>query len=56
MSFADSYELKQELGKGAFSVVHLAINKKNGDKVAVKIIDKTVANAEADEKRLKNEV
>lgn len=42
--------------RGAFSVVHLAVDKKTGDRVAVKIIDKTQANAEADEKRLKNEV
>jgi len=55
-AFKDVYDLKQELGKGAFSVVHLAVDKKTGDRVAVKIIDKTQANAEADEKRLKNEV
>ncbi len=42
--------------RGAFSVVKLAINKKTGEKVAVKIIDKTQASAEADEKRLKTEV
>jgi len=56
MSFKETYDLKQELGKGAFSVVHLAVHKKTGDKVAVKIIDKTIATAEADERRLKNEV
>jgi len=50
------YDLKDELGKGAFSTVKLAINKKTGEKVAVKIIDKTQASAEADEKRLKTEV
>eukprot|EP01117_Protostelium_nocturnum_P012262 TRINITY_DN450_c1_g1_i1.p1 TRINITY_DN450_c1_g1~~TRINITY_DN450_c1_g1_i1.p1 ORF type:complete len:348 (-),score=97.94 TRINITY_DN450_c1_g1_i1:158-1051(-) len=54
--FLEAYDMKQELGKGAFSVVHLAINKKTGENCAVKIIDKTVANAEADERRLKNEV
>lgn len=42
--------------RGAFSIVKLAINKKTGEKVAVKIIDKTQASAEADEKRLKTEV
>jgi len=52
----DIYDLKDELGKGAFSVVKLAVNKKTGEKVAVNIIDKTQASAEADEKRLKTEV
>jgi len=56
MSFKDTYELSKIIGRGAFSVVHLAIHKKTGDQVAVKIIDKTVANAEEDEKRFKNEV
>jgi len=52
----EHYDLKDELGKGAFSIVKLAINKKTGEKVAVKIIDKTQASAEADEKRLRTEV
>jgi len=52
----EQYELKDELGKGAFSVVKLAINKKTGEKVAVKIIDKTQASSDSDEKRLKTEV
>jgi len=55
-NFAAVYELKEEIGKGAFSVVHLAISKKTGEKVAVKIIDKKDANAEQDEKRLQTEV
>lgn len=50
------YDLKDELGKGAFSVVKLAVNKKTNEKVAVKIIDKTQASAESDAKRLKTEV
>jgi len=52
----DTYEIKDDLGKGAFSVVKLAINKKTGEKVAVKVIDKKAASTEQDEKRLKTEV
>jgi len=33
---ADVYEIKEELGKGAFSVVKLAINKKNRRKMCSK--------------------
>jgi serine/threonine protein kinase len=36
--------------------VKLGVNKKTGEKVAIKVIDKTQATAEADEKRLKTEV
>jgi len=52
----DKYDLKEEIGKGAFSVVHMAINKQDGSKVAVKCIDKKTATAEADAKRLQTEV
>jgi len=53
----DTYELKEELGKGAFSIVKLAVNKKTGEKVAVKIINKNkAANSEQDAKRLQTEV
>jgi len=54
--FSTIYELKEEIGKGAFSVVHLAVSIKTGEKVAVKIIDKKEASAEQDEKRMKTEV
>ena len=37
----DKYTFKEELGRGAFSIVKLAISKENGDKVAVKVIDKS---------------
>lgn len=36
------YDLKEELGKGAFSVVHRAIHKKTGQEFAVKVIKKAV--------------
>jgi serine/threonine protein kinase len=31
------YEFKEELGRGAFSIVKLAINKQSGASVAVKV-------------------
>jgi len=56
MALQDSYEMKEELGKGAFSVVHLAISKKDGSRVAVKVINKEAQKAEQDAKRLQTEV
>eukprot|EP01101_Sappina_pedata_P006966 TRINITY_DN3584_c0_g2_i1.p1 TRINITY_DN3584_c0_g2~~TRINITY_DN3584_c0_g2_i1.p1 ORF type:complete len:326 (+),score=145.32 TRINITY_DN3584_c0_g2_i1:64-978(+) len=41
MSLTDKYEVKQELGRGAFSVVNLAIEKSTGIKYAVKMIKKS---------------
>jgi len=52
----DVYDIKDELGKGAFSVVFLAVNKKTGEKVAVKTIDKKAASTVQDQNRLKTEV
>jgi len=34
------YELKKELGRGAFSVVKLGVNRKTKERVAIKIIDR----------------
>jgi calcium/calmodulin-dependent protein kinase I len=34
------YELKEDLGSGNFSVVKLGVNRKTGEEVAVKVIDK----------------
>ncbi len=39
VSTATTYHLKKQLGKGSFSNVFEAINKK-GDKVAIKVISK----------------
>jgi len=39
-ALTSKYDLKGDLGRGAFSVVKLAINKKTKDKVAIKIIDR----------------
>lgn len=39
-SFAERYDLREDLGKGAFSVVKRCIKKDNGQELAVKIINK----------------
>ena len=44
--FASTYILAGELGKGAFSIVRLGVNKATGAKVAVKIVQKKELNAE----------
>ena len=41
MCFSPAGQCSEELGRGAFSIVKLAINKETGAKVAVKVIDKT---------------
>jgi len=48
------YELGEEIGRGAFSVVRVATHKKTGEKFAIKIIEKN--NLEADLSRLKTEI
>jgi len=35
------YEVKKEIGRGAFSVVKLGVNKKTKEKIAIKIIDRS---------------
>lgn len=37
--FNDEYDLKEELGKGAFSIVRRCVKKANGDEFAAKIIN-----------------
>jgi len=37
----DKYEVKEELGRGAFSVVKLVVEKETGVKYAVKMINKS---------------
>jgi len=49
------YEVKGELGRGAFSVVKMGINKKTGEKVAIKIIDRNDVGKDY-EKNLKMEM
>ena len=38
--FSDYYELQKVIGEGAYGIVYLGINKKTGEKVAIKTIDK----------------
>jgi len=49
------YEVKNELGRGAFSIVYLGINKINGGKFAIKVINKKDLGKDY-EKNLKMEV
>lgn len=42
--FDSRYKLVEKLGDGAFSVVYKALDTKTGEKVAVKVIDKTSLN------------
>ena len=34
------YKLEEELGRGSFAIVHRAINRETGEKVAVKIFER----------------
>eukprot|EP01098_Paradermamoeba_levis_P003709 TRINITY_DN1659_c0_g1_i2.p1 TRINITY_DN1659_c0_g1~~TRINITY_DN1659_c0_g1_i2.p1 ORF type:complete len:354 (-),score=125.62 TRINITY_DN1659_c0_g1_i2:80-1141(-) len=38
----DVYDFGKKLGSGAFSIVHEGINKKSGDRVAIKVVKKAV--------------
>jgi len=49
------YEFRQELGRGAFSVVYMAVNKSTNEKYAVKVINKKDLGKDY-EKNLKMEV
>jgi calcium/calmodulin-dependent protein kinase I len=40
-SITDKYDIKEELGRGAFSIVKLAVEKSTGHRYAVKMINKT---------------
>jgi len=50
----ENYEIKEEIGRGAFSVVKVAVHKKTGRKYAIKIIEKS--NVGADLNRLQTEI
>jgi len=53
--FKDKYKIGENLGKGAYSVVKVAINKETGEEVAVKCINRKILSDE-DEKYLREEV
>ena len=46
LTFAQSYELKEKLGKGQYAVVHRALHRKSGLECAVKCIRKATLTAE----------
>ena len=54
-SIHDYYKLEEELGRGSFAIVHLGIHKETGERVAIKIFDKTSLD-EDDEIALQSEV
>jgi serine/threonine protein kinase len=54
-NFSEWYTLGKELGKGNYSVVHEATDKRTGEKVAVKIMDKRPLN-DIDIREIKEEV
>lgn len=49
------YDIKEQLGSGNFAVVKLGVHKKTGEKVAIKIIDKSNCE-EADNENIQTEV
>eukprot|EP01119_Soliformovum_irregulare_P007561 TRINITY_DN19_c0_g1_i1.p1 TRINITY_DN19_c0_g1~~TRINITY_DN19_c0_g1_i1.p1 ORF type:complete len:312 (+),score=26.38 TRINITY_DN19_c0_g1_i1:10-945(+) len=54
---AEVYELGEEIGRGAFSIVHRVVNKETGEQFAMKIINKEKVGMEAKvEERMKREV
>jgi len=54
-SFSEFYKLEDELGRGSFAVVHRGVHKDTGERVAIKIFDKTSLD-EDDEIALQSEV
>ena len=54
--FSDFYDLKEEIGKGKFSVVNLGIHKKTQQKVAVKIINKERIKTSEDKELVRLEI
>lgn len=54
-SISDFYKLEDELGRGSFAIVHQGIHKETGERVAIKIFDKTSLD-EDDEIALQSEV
>ena len=55
--FNDYYEIENKIiGKGKFGVVNLGIDKKTGNKVAIKIINKSSLKTEIDKELIKSEI
>lgn len=53
-SFESKYDLKEEIGRGGFSIVYKAIHKETNESFAVKIIEKTLL--QEDIKLLRREI
>jgi serine/threonine protein kinase len=51
----EKFELKEQLGRGAFSVVRRAIRRDTNEEVAIKIIDRVKA-GDTEQKRLQTEI
>ena len=51
----DYYELKEELGKGKFGLVRVAVHKKTGKRVAIKVMKKSMMNPQ-DQELVKQEI
>ncbi len=57
IQFNDYYEIENKIiGKGKFGVVNLGIHKKTGNKVAIKIINKSSLKTEIDKELIKSEI
>ena len=57
IQFNDYYEIQNKIiGKGKFGIVNLGINKKTGNKVAIKIINKSSLKTEIDKELIKSEI
>ena len=51
-----NYKIKKILGRGAFSIVKLAIDIKTGEKIAIKILEKNKIKTTRDFKRIEREI
>ena len=55
-SILREYSIKNIIGKGTFSIVKLGINRRTGEKVAIKILEKKKILTKSDAERVKREI